>query len=62
MAYKAGVDKKQLSLLPVSLDEYVPDDHICQVISAFTGQMDRPPSASNTPNAKTPAAPHTIRA
>ena len=40
MGYKAGIDKKQLLLLPPSLDDYVPEDHICRVISAFTGQVD----------------------
>jgi transposase len=40
MGYKVGVDKKQLSLLPVCLDDYVPEDHICRVIHAFTGQLD----------------------
>jgi transposase len=40
MGYKTGVDKKQLALLPASLDEYVPQDHICRVINAFTGQLD----------------------
>jgi len=40
MRYKAGVDKKQLSLLPATLDEYVPEDHICRVIEVFTGQLD----------------------
>jgi transposase len=40
MGYKIGTDRKQLSLLPASLDEYVPEDHICRVITAFTGQLD----------------------
>ena len=40
MGYKIGTDKKQLSLLPASLDEYVREDHICRVISAFTGQLE----------------------
>jgi transposase len=39
MGYKTGVDKKQLSLLPISLDDYIPEDHICRVISAFTEQL-----------------------
>ena len=39
MGYKIGVDRKQLSLLPVSLDEYVPEDHICRLINAFTEQL-----------------------
>ena len=40
MGYKVGVDKKQLSLLPVSLDDYVPENHICRLINAFTEQLD----------------------
>ena len=40
MGYKIGVDKKQQSLLPASLDDYVPEDHICRVIEAFTLQLD----------------------
>ena len=40
MGYKVGVDKKQPALLPASLDDYVPEDHICRVISAFTEQLD----------------------
>jgi transposase len=40
MGYKTGIDKKQLTLLPVCLDDYVPEDHICRVISAFTDQLD----------------------
>ena len=40
MRYKTGVDRKQISLLPVTLDDYVPEDHICRVIDAFTVQLD----------------------
>jgi transposase len=40
MGYKIGIDKKQLTLLPASLDDYIPEDHICRVISAFTEQLD----------------------
>jgi transposase len=40
MGYKVGVDKKQPALLPPSLDEYVPEEHICRVIQAFTRQLD----------------------
>ena len=40
MRYKTGVDRKQISLLPVTLDDYVGGDHICRVIDAFTGQLD----------------------
>jgi transposase len=40
MGYQVGIDRKQLTLLPVSLDEYVPEDHICRVITAFIGHLD----------------------
>ena len=40
MSYKKGVDKSQFTLLPVCLDDYIPDDHICRVISAFVNQLD----------------------
>jgi len=40
MGYKTGVDKKQLSLFPASLDDYVPEEHICRLINAFTEQLD----------------------
>ena len=40
MGYKVGTDKKQISLLPVCLDDYISEDHICRVIDAFTGRLD----------------------
>ena len=40
MGYKIGIDKNQETLLPASLDDYVPENHICRVISAFTKQLD----------------------
>ena len=40
MGYKIGVDRKQLSLMPVCLDDYIPEEHICRVINAFTEQLD----------------------
>ena len=40
MSYKKGIDKKQGTLLPICLDDYVPEDHICRVISAFIEQLD----------------------
>jgi transposase len=40
MKYKAGVDKKQITLFPTSLDDYISKEHICRVINAFTGQLD----------------------
>jgi len=40
MGYKAGVSKQQLTIIPMCLDEYISEDHICRVISAFTKQLD----------------------
>jgi transposase len=40
MGYKIGIDKNQMTLFPKSLDEYVPENHICRVITAFTNQLD----------------------
>ena len=40
MGYKEGLDRRQLSLLPVSLEEYVSEDHICRLINSFTEQLD----------------------
>jgi transposase len=40
MHYKVGVERQQISLLPVYLDEYISENHICRVIDAFTRQLD----------------------
>ena len=40
MRYKEGKEKNQQTLLPASLEDYVPENHICRVISAFTAQLD----------------------
>ncbi len=40
MEYKAGMDRNQMSFALLCLDDYVPADHICRVISAFTSQLD----------------------
>jgi transposase len=40
MGYKVGTDKQQLSLMPVCLDDYISEDHICRVIDAFTMRLD----------------------
>jgi len=34
------MDKQQQTFLPASLEDYVPENHICRVISAFTAQLD----------------------
>ena len=40
MRYKKGEDKKQLSFMPLCLDDFVPEKHLCRIISAFTSQLD----------------------
>lgn len=40
MSYKVGADKNQMSMMPMCLDDFVPVEHICRVISAFTKQLD----------------------
>ena len=40
MGFVRGESRDQGSLFPVSLDELVPDDHICRVIDAFVGSLD----------------------
>jgi len=40
MRYKVGTDKQQMTIMPMCLDDYVPSDHMCRVICAFTKQLD----------------------
>jgi len=40
MSYKVGESPNQLSFMPFSLDEFVPQNHVCRVISAFTESLD----------------------
>jgi len=40
MSYKVGANKKQLTLTPMCIDDYISKNHVCRVISAFTGQLD----------------------
>lgn len=39
MAYIAGEGRTQGTLFPVTLDDFVPADHICRVIDAFVGRL-----------------------
>ena len=40
MGFVHGESRDQGSLFPVSLDELVPEDHVCRVIDAFVGSLD----------------------
>jgi transposase len=40
MGFVRGESRVQGSLFPVSLDELVPEDHVCRVIDAFVGSLD----------------------
>ena len=39
MRYKTGFDKKQTALIPKSLDQHIPQNHICRVIHAYTQNL-----------------------
>ena len=36
MRYKQGINKQQTELIPKSLDQYIPQNHICRIINTFT--------------------------
>jgi transposase len=40
MRYKKGFNKQQTTLISKCLDEYMPQDHICRIIHAFTQNLD----------------------
>ncbi len=40
MAYIRGDAREQLTMFPVTLDELIPEEHVCRVIEAFVGRLD----------------------
>lgn len=40
MSYIQGVGRKQGTLFPVTLEELIPDDHVCRVLDAFVNRLD----------------------
>ena len=40
MAYIQGEARGQHTLFPTSLDELIPQGHVCRVIEAFVGRLD----------------------
>jgi len=40
MAYIEGEQRSQRTLFPTTLDELIPQDHVCRVIEAFVGRLD----------------------
>jgi transposase len=40
MAYIEGEPRGQHALFPTTLDELIPEDHVCRVIEAFVGRLD----------------------
>lgn len=40
MSYIQGVGRKQGTLFPVTLEELIPEDHVCRVIDAFVNRLD----------------------
>ena len=40
MSYIQGVGRKQGTLFPVTLEELIPEDHVCRVIDAFVNRLE----------------------
>src|ERR1700738_230657 len=40
MGFIQGEDRGQGTLFPVTLEELIPEDHVCRVIEAFVGRLD----------------------
>ena len=40
MAYIEGKQRGQHTLFPTTLDELIPQDHVCRVIEAFVDRLD----------------------
>ena len=40
MGYLQGEGRTQATLFPVTLEELIPDDHVCRVIDVFVGRLD----------------------
>jgi hypothetical protein len=40
MGYVQGEGRTQGTLFPVTLEELIPDDHVCRVIDAFVARLD----------------------
>ncbi len=40
MAYIEGEQRRQHTLFPTTLDELIPQDHVCRVIEALVGRLD----------------------
>jgi transposase len=57
MGYKQGIDKNQMSIMPLCLDDYVRENHICRLISAFTQQLDMVELGFKYAQTKTKGAP-----
>ena len=40
MAYITGEAREQVSMFPPTLDEFIPEDHLCRVIEAFVNRLE----------------------
>lgn len=43
MAYIRGEAREQVTMFPVTVDELIPEDHMCRVLEAFVGRLDVAP-------------------
>jgi len=40
MAYLTGEAREQVTMFPVTLDEFIPEDHVCRVIEGFVNRLE----------------------
>lgn len=40
MAYVRGEARKEMTMFPVTLDELIPEDHICRLSKRLVGRLD----------------------
>jgi len=62
MAYIGGEARGQHTLFPTTLDDLIPQDHVCRVIEAFVNRLDVGGLGLSVPNRPRRGVPATIRA
>ena len=62
MAYVEGEARGQHTLFPTTLDELIPEDHVCRVIEAFVNRLDMGGLGLSVPSRPRRGVPATIRA
>jgi len=61
MGFIQGVGRTQGTLFPVTLEELIPEDHVCRVLDALVGRLDMEEWDLCAPKRPRPGGPVTIR-